>query len=71
MLEVRQSLDLVFNPGSVAFVGASNNPAKWGFRIFLNLIKGGFQGRIYPGMRIFQARQWTAFLVSISPLQGM
>jgi acyl-CoA synthetase (NDP forming) len=37
-----------FSPGSVALVGASNDPRKWGFRILGNILVGGYQGRIYP-----------------------
>ncbi len=38
----------LFDPRSVAFLGASSDPRKWGFRILFNLINGGFPGRIYP-----------------------
>lgn len=42
------NLDYVFNPRSIAFVGATENPAKWGFIVFNNLLIGGYEGRIYP-----------------------
>ncbi|MFC2006699.1 acetate--CoA ligase family protein [Chloroflexota bacterium] len=38
----------LFNPRSIAFVGASSDPEKWGFIILSNLLRGGFPGRIYP-----------------------
>jgi len=38
----------LFEPRSVAFLGASSDPIKWGFRILANLVDGGFQGRVYP-----------------------
>ncbi len=41
-------LKLMFEPQSVAFLGASNDPRKWGFRILANIVNGGFKGRIYP-----------------------
>ncbi len=41
-------MDAVFNPRSIAFVGASNNLGKWGFIILHNLLMGGFEGRIHP-----------------------
>ncbi|OGN91590.1 MAG: hypothetical protein A2Z70_04525 [Chloroflexi bacterium RBG_13_48_17] len=41
-------LKLIFEPRSIAFLGATNNPFKWGFRIFANIVNGGFQGRLYP-----------------------
>jgi acyl-CoA synthetase (NDP forming) len=37
-----------FSPGSVALIGASSDPRKWGFRILGNIVVGGYQGRIYP-----------------------
>ena len=43
-----RGLDLMFNPRSIAFVGATEQLGKWGFIIFNNLITGGFPGKIYP-----------------------
>ena len=40
--------DLLFNPKSIALIGASNNIGKWGAIIFLNILLGGYQGRLYP-----------------------
>ena len=37
-----------FEPESVAIVGASNNPMRVNYHLLANLIKLGFQGRIYP-----------------------
>ncbi len=37
----------LFEPASVAVVGASNDPSKWGFRILSNILSGGFKGRVY------------------------
>jgi len=42
------SLIPLFNPQSIAVVGASTDPKKWGFHILLNVVKGGYTGRIYP-----------------------
>lgn len=44
------SLDLypLFNPQSVAVIGASENPAKLGSHVMRSLIEGGFAGRIVP-----------------------
>ncbi len=39
---------LLFNPRSVALIGASNSIGKWGAIVLLNIILGGYQGRIYP-----------------------
>jgi len=41
-------LDMFFNPGSVAVIGASENPKKLGHRILLNVVNGGYKGAIYP-----------------------
>ena len=38
----------VFNPRSVAVIGASSNLGKWGQMIFSNVVAGGFPGKIYP-----------------------
>jgi len=48
VLDRMQAMEKIFSPRSVAFLGASNNRAKWGGIIFRNLRKGGFQGAIYP-----------------------
>ncbi len=37
-----------FTPRSVAIIGASNNSSKIGFQITNNVVKGGFEGEIYP-----------------------
>ena len=44
----KKNLHTLFNPKSVAVVGASNNPGKWGCSIIRNCISGGFAGKIYP-----------------------
>ncbi len=41
-------LDYVFSPRSIAFVGATENPTKWGFIVFNNLLMGGYDGDLYP-----------------------
>lgn len=37
-----------FEPRSLAFLGASADPQKWGFRILFNIMTGGYSGRVYP-----------------------
>ncbi len=37
----------LFEPESVAIVGASDSPGKWGFRILFNTLEGGYDGRVY------------------------
>ena len=41
------SLSSIFEPQSIAVVGASNNETKWGGRILKNLLSN-FKGRVYP-----------------------
>lgn len=43
-----KTLDYLFKPNTLALVGASKNPGKWGFLILMNLLLGGFEGKIYP-----------------------
>src|SRR5574341_2612272 len=40
-------LSSIFEPKSIAVVGASNNEMKWGGRLLKNLLSG-FKGKIYP-----------------------
>ena len=42
------NLDAIFNPESVAVVGASTTPGKVGHDIFVNILKGGYTGTLYP-----------------------
>jgi len=37
-----------FQPRSVAVVGASRDPQKWGFTLVFNILKGGYKGRLFP-----------------------
>ncbi len=39
--------DRVFNPKSVAVIGASQDERKWGFMVTKQLIAGGYSGRLY------------------------
>jgi acetyltransferase len=45
---VLEKLDRIFNPGSIAIIGASRDTKKIGYRCIRNLIEGGYQGNIYP-----------------------
>ena len=36
-----------FHPRSIALIGASSRFGKWGYMIMINLISGGFKGRIF------------------------
>ncbi|NOY59348.1 MAG: acetate--CoA ligase [Calditrichaeota bacterium] len=41
-------IDAIMNPKSIAVVGASNRPGSVGLAVTSNLIKGGYQGILYP-----------------------
>ncbi len=41
-------LDAIFSPHSVAVVGASTTPGKVGHDIFVNILRGGYAGTLYP-----------------------
>jgi acetyltransferase len=41
-------LDFLMNPGSIAVVGAGNNPMKMGTMQAASILKGGYKGKFYP-----------------------
>ncbi len=41
-------MEAIFNPRSVAVVGASDNPGKLGSHVMKSLTQGGYPGRIFP-----------------------
>jgi len=43
-----EDLDELFQPSSVAVIGASNKPGKVGTYLFRNIIEAGFKGVVYP-----------------------
>ena len=53
----------LFKARSVAFIGASKDPTKWGFLTLKHIIDGGFRGSLYPvnprepeilGLKVYQ-----------------
>ena len=42
------NLDSLYRPKSIAVVGASNTPGKIGFTVVDNLLKSGYEGKIFP-----------------------
>ena len=44
----RQTINQMFNARSVAVIGASNNPGKYGYMTVASMLKGGYEGKIYP-----------------------
>ncbi len=47
LTELKQRFHALFEPASVAVVGASSSPLKWGFRILFNTLMGGYKGALY------------------------
>ena len=45
--DIVKELDPLFNPKSVAHIGATNNTNKWGFSTITSLMQS-FKGAIYP-----------------------
>ena len=48
MTKAFSDLKPLFNPGSIALIGASATFGKWGQIIFSNIVAGGFKGKIFP-----------------------
>jgi acyl-CoA synthetase (NDP forming) len=44
----KTDFELLFNPKSIALIGASTNMGKWGAIVFLNIKLGGYAGRLHP-----------------------
>jgi acetyl-CoA synthetase (ADP-forming)/acetyltransferase len=43
-----RNLGCLFEPRSVAVIGASDNPQRIGTRVLANLLEGGFGGQVWP-----------------------
>ena len=41
-------LEYLFNPKTIAVIGASREPVKWGSIVLSNIVKGGYKGKVYP-----------------------
>jgi len=48
MVHNPEELHSLFDPNSIAVIGASNNQSKVGGQIISNLILGGYEGKVYP-----------------------
>jgi len=46
--DIIKQLDPIFKPRSIAIIGASSVPTKWGYRKLSQPINSGFKGPIYP-----------------------
>jgi len=47
-MEAKEALDKILMPKSVAVVGASTDPFKWGYMLLNAVKQSGFEGPIYP-----------------------
>jgi len=45
---ITEQLDPIFKPHSIAFIGASQDPRKWGFRMLDRPLRTGYRGAVYP-----------------------
>ncbi|WXG43494.1 MAG: CoA-binding protein [Promethearchaeati archaeon SRVP18_Atabeyarchaeia-1] len=48
MRSIKEQLDPIFYPKSLAVIGASNNALKWGWIILHNILRNRYRGRLYP-----------------------
>lgn len=47
-MKLQSNINLLFEPKTVAVIGASSKPGKIGYSVVRNIKQGGFQGKIYP-----------------------
>lgn len=61
-----KKLDIIFNPKSIAVIGATNKKGHVGYAFMENLVKGGFKGKTYPinltKKKIFGIRAYPSVL---------
>ena len=46
-----ETLDRIFNARAIAVVGASNNPAKFGYATLKTIVEGGYDGQSWTWRR--------------------
>jgi len=46
--DAKSALDSILMPRSIAVIGASKDPFKWGHMLLAAIMKGGYEGRLYP-----------------------
>ncbi len=47
-VRLKESLQAIFKPQSVAIIGASNNLYRWGYSTVFNMLLAGYRHRLYP-----------------------
>ena len=65
-----KGLEVFFEPESVAIVGASDNPMKFGYYPLKNLLDLGFEGKIYPVNPKHETVQGMRCYRSITEIEG-
>ena len=69
---LKHSLHPLFNPRTIAVVGASSDPEKIGFLMMRHLLEGGFKGRLYPinpkGGEVFEIPAFPSILKIPDPI---
>ncbi|MBN1904603.1 MAG: acetate--CoA ligase family protein [Deltaproteobacteria bacterium] len=45
--DIKHDIKYLFEPGSIAVIGASQDKKKIGYSVFNNIISGGYKGRVY------------------------
>ncbi len=48
MINVEKQIKYLFEPRTVAVIGAARDPQKIGYKILANILAGGYQGKIFP-----------------------
>lgn len=46
--KISEQLKHLFDPRTIAVIGASNTKVKWGYIVPANILAGGFKGNFYP-----------------------
>ena len=47
-MSVKKQLENIFEPKSVAVIGASNNRKQWGYGTMRSILRSGYRGNLYP-----------------------
>lgn len=68
--DLSNPLDYLFYPRSIAVIGASSTPGKWGFNILNRLVASSLQASIYPVHRSADEVQGRRAYRSLSEISG-
>ncbi|MFA6955655.1 MAG: GNAT family N-acetyltransferase [Thermoanaerobaculia bacterium] len=64
------SMKSIFEPKSIAVVGASTRRGQLGAEVFHNLITGGFKGRLYPVNPVAETVEYVPCFARVSDIPG-